>query len=102
LDISNNHDLIGVFLAHNYLNYIDLSQNINLKYLNLSHNKLISINVSQNINLKKLNLSHNNLSVIDISDSLISFLNINNNEPHGVVFTNKIRKIYYQKFIPEG
>lgn len=67
IDLSQNKNLVNLYLDNNNIQEINLSQNEKLMELSLSTNKLTDINLSNNVNLKTLDLENNKLTSIDLS-----------------------------------
>ena len=91
IDLTNNINLVTLFLGRNQLNTIDLSQNVLLEFVQLNENLIDALDVSNNISLSTLFAQSNNLSEVDLSQNInltqisfaknnLSFLDLSQNE----------------------
>ncbi len=66
LDVSNNPNLVYLFLGGNHLKELDLSNNPNLVTLHMRRNDLTSINLEDKDNLNDVDISYNNMCIATI------------------------------------
>lgn len=70
IDLSQNRELLNVYLRNNLLRSIDFSNNTKLEFIEIFDNRLTSIDLSMLPNLKFVHLDYNQLKVIDVSHNL--------------------------------
>ncbi|MCH5306784.1 MAG: hypothetical protein J1E37_01790 [Prevotella sp.] len=77
VDLSNNVNLIRLFLSGNDLDDVDVSMLPNLETLNVAHNNLTSINIDSNPYLVSLDISMNKMDFSTIPDERDTFIEYN-------------------------
>ena len=92
IDVSQNTDLIALYLNSNNLTAIDLSNNLALTSLSIGSNYLTSIDLSENINLQELRVGTNQLTSIDLSNNInLTYITIHSNQLSSLDISNNTK-----------
>ncbi len=75
IDVSNNEDLVTLYINGNQITSLDISNNTKLEYLEGQENQISSLDLSNNTVLTTLRMPRNNLTSLDISKTSISDVN---------------------------